>query len=244
MDFITPDWPAPDRVKAVSTCRSGGVSKGSYASLNLANHVGDNESAVMQNRSTLVDRFHLPAKPVWLEQVHGRRVLELDEYEAPQVIQADASISRNSHAVCAVMTADCLPVLLCKEDGSAVAAVHAGWRGLLVGIVDNTVVKLAEPEKIIAWLGPAIGPGRFEVGTEVKDAYVRQHEVMGPCFQRVDREHYLADLYALARIVLLKCGVKRIYGGEYCTYNQADQFFSYRREPITGRMASLIWLQP
>ena len=244
MDFITPDWPAPDRVKAVSTCRSGGVSKGGYASLNLANHVGDAESAVMLNRSTLVDRLQLPAKPVWLEQVHGRRVLELDEYEAPQVIQADASISRNSHAVCAVMTADCLPVLLCKEDGSAVAAVHAGWRGLLAGIVDNTVVKLAEPEKIIAWLGPAIGPGRFEVGTEVKDAYVSQHEVMAPCFQRVDHEHYLADLYALARIVLLKCGVKRIYGGEYCTYNQADQFFSYRREPITGRMASLIWLEP
>ena len=244
MDFIAPDWPAPDRVKALSTCRSGGVSKGGYASLNLANHVGDNESAVMQNRSTLVDRFQLPAKPAWLEQVHGRRVLELDEYEAPQVIQADASISRKSHAVCAVMTADCLPVLLCEEDGSAVAAVHAGWRGLLAGIVDHTVMKLAEPEKIIAWLGPAIGPGRFEVGAEVKDAYVNQHKVMEQCFQRVDREHYLADLYALARIVLLKCGVKRIYGGEYCTYNQADQFFSYRREPITGRMASLIWLQP
>jgi len=244
MDFITPDWPAPDRVKAVSTCRSGGVSEGGYASLNLANHVGDNAPAVMQNRLTLVDQFQLPAKPVWLEQVHGSRVLELAQYEGSQVVQADASISRNSHAVCAVMTADCLPILLCKEDGTAVAAVHAGWRGLLEGIVDNAVMKLAEPGEIIAWLGPAIGPEHFEVGTEVKDAYVSQHGVMKQCFQRVDSEHYLADLYALARIVLLKCGVKRIYGGEYCTYNQADQFFSYRREPITGRMASLIWLQP
>ncbi|KXJ45988.1 MAG: YfiH family protein [Bermanella sp.] len=244
MDFITPDWPVPERVKAISTRRHGGISEGPYSSLNLANHVGDDDRVVTQNRSTLFHKLQLPAKPVWLEQVHGTRVMELGQHEATQLIQADASISRNSDFVCAVMTADCLPILLCKEDGSAVAAVHAGWRGLVAGIVEKAVTQLAEPEKIIAWLGPAIGPSHFEVGAEVKEAFVNKNSVMRQCFQQIDSQHYLADLYALARIVLLKCGVKRIYGGEYCTYNQADQFFSYRREPITGRMASLIWLQP
>lgn len=244
MDFISPDWPAPEQVKAISTRREGGVSEGEYASLNLANHVDDAESMVMQNRSALVHRLQLPAEPVWLEQIHGTRVIELGQVKGTQLIKADASISRNNDSVCTVMTADCLPVLLCKEDGSAVAAVHAGWRGLVAGIVENVVTQLAEPEKIIAWLGPAIGPSHFEVGAEVRDAFVNKNKVMHQCFQQVDSQHYLADLYALARIVLLKCGVKRIYGGEYCTYNQADQFFSYRREPITGRMASLIWLQP
>lgn len=244
MNFITPDWPSPPQVKAFTTCRDGGASQAAFSSLNLAGHVGDNEQVVAKNRSTLSYQSSLPADPIWLEQVHGTKVVELDQLEDSRLVQADGSIARSHELICAVMTADCLPILLCKEDGSVVAAVHAGWRGLVAGIVESAVKQLAEPEKIIAWLGPAIGPSHFEVGAEVKDAFVDKNRVMHQCFQQVDSQHYLADLYALARIVLLKCGVKRIYGGEYCTYNQADQFFSYRREPITGRMASLIWLQP
>lgn len=244
MNVITPDWPSPRQVNALTTCRYGGVSEANFSSLNLAMHVGDDEKAVRKNRSLLGDEFHLPANPIWLQQVHGTKVVELSQCTDNHLIQADASISRSNEFVSAVMTADCLPVLLCKDDGSAVAAVHAGWRGLLAGIIENTVIQLTQPEKLMAWLGPAIGPGHFEVGEEVKDAFVNKHWVMGQGFRRIDRLHYLADLYALARMTLLQCGVKRIYGGEHCTYNQADRFYSYRREPVTGRMASLIWLQP
>jgi len=244
MNFITPDWPSPIQVKALTTCRDGGVSQGAFSSLNLANHVGDNEQTVAKNRSALSDELNLPVDPIWLEQVHGTKVIELELLKGAHLVQADASIARSNELVCAVMTADCLPVLLCKEDGSAVAAVHAGWRGLLAGVIENTVVQLTQPEKLMAWLGPAIGPGCFEVGGEVKDVFVNKHLVMGQGFRQLDSTHYLADLYALARMTLLQCGVKRIYGGEHCTYNQPDQFYSYRRKPVTGRMASLIWLQP
>ena len=142
------------------------------------------------------------------------------------------------------MTADCLPILLCNKQGSVVAALHAGWRGLLAGVVENTINQLGEPEELLAWCGPAIGPGKFEVGIEVEKAFVEKKTIMKQAFQQVDQSHFLADLYALARMTLLDCGVKNIFGGEYCTYNQANKFYSYRREPITGRMASLIWIQP
>lgn len=244
MEFVTPDWPAPKQIQALTTCRKGGVSQQAYSSLNLANHVADTPQAVEQNRSALAAELELPADPVWLEQVHGTKVVELECVEKTLPIQADAAISRSSNSVCAVMTADCLPVLLCSEDGAAVAAVHAGWRGLLAGVIENTVSQLGPANKIMAWLGPAIGPGCFEVGEEVRDAFVNKKSVLRQGFQAVDSTHYLADLYALARMTLLHCGVKRIYGGEHCTYNQPDQFYSYRREPVTGRMASLIWLQP
>ncbi len=244
MEFITPDWPAPMQVQALTTCREAGVSQLAYSSLNLASHVGDNPQAVEQNRSALVREFELPAAPVWLEQTHGTKVVELECVEKTLAIQADAAISRSFNSVCAVMTADCLPVLLCNEEGAAVAAVHAGWRGLIAGVIENTVSQLGSTNKIMAWLGPAIGPSCFEVGEEVQQAFVNKKLVLRQGFQQVDSTHYLADLYALARMTLLHCGVKRIYGGEHCTYNQPDQFYSYRREPVTGRMASLIWLQP
>jgi len=243
MEFIKPDWPAPDCVKALSTCRLGGVSGGEYGTFNLASHVGDDELLVSQNKSILVEKGGLPEQPIWLEQVHGTSVLDIDNVDKLDVPQADASISRKANKVCAVMTADCLPILLCKKDGSAVAAIHAGWRGLLAGVVENTVARLAEPQNILAWLGPAIGPENFEVGGEVKTAFVERSPVMQQAFQQVDETHYHADLYALARITLLQSGVKKMYGGEHCTYNQADQFYSYRRDGVTGRMASLIWLE-
>jgi len=243
MAFIKPDWPAPDCVKALSTCRLGGVSGGEYGTFNLGSHVGDDELLVSQNKLILLEKGGLPAKPVWLEQVHGTAIVDIAEVHESIVPIADASISRNSNKVCAVMTADCLPILLCKKDGSAVAAIHAGWRGLLAGIVEKTVLRLAEPQNILAWLGPAIGPGKFEVGGEVKAAFAEKNPIMQQAFQQVDEAHFHADLYALARITLLQSGVKRMYGGEHCTYNQPDQFYSYRRDGVTGRMASLIWLE-
>ena len=243
MDFIIPDWPAPDNIKALSTSRDGGVSLAGYSSLNLAMHVGDCESSVVKNRTALIQQCQLPAEPVWLDQVHGTKVVDLERLSGSALVQADAAITRSENLLCTVMTADCLPILLCKMDGTAVAAIHAGWRGLLAGVIENTVLSLTEPEKILAWLGPAIGPSRFEVGGEVRNAFVDKKPIMQQAFQQLDRTHYLADLYALARITLLSCGVKRMYGGEHCTYNQADQFYSYRREPETGRMASLIWRQ-
>lgn len=245
MHIITPDWPAPEPVKALVTCRQGGVSQVGYASFNLAQHVADDEALVEANRQQLIQQAKLPSQPVWLDQVHGINVIDISDSDVngTAVPQADASIARNQHSVCAVMTADCLPVLLCKADGSAVAAVHAGWRGLLSGVIENTVSQLGEAERVLAWLGPAIGPGQFEVGLEVKQAFADKKSVMQQAFQQVDRTHYLADLYALARMTLLHCGVKRMYGGEHCTYNQPNQFYSYRRDAVTGRMASLIWLQ-
>ncbi|MBV1898404.1 MAG: peptidoglycan editing factor PgeF [Cycloclasticus sp.] len=243
MRFIEPSWPAPKNVRALTTCRSGGVSQTPYSTFNLATHVGDDAQAVIDNRALLSDELNLQAKPVWLSQVHGTTIVELDQLQKGPCIEADGSICRSDAFVCTVMTADCLPVLLCTEDGSAVAAVHVGWRGLLAGIIEQAVAQLAAAEKIMAWLGPAIGPACFEVGSEVKNAFVNKSLVMQQGFRQLNADHHLADLYALARMSLLQCGVKRIYGGEYCTYNQPDKFFSYRREPTTGRMASLIWLQ-
>lgn len=244
MQLITPDWPAPARVSALTTCLDGGQSRGLYAGLNFAQHVGDDSSAVLANRAALRKELTLPSEPVWLEQIHGTSIAELDTLTAQKPPQADAAISKSADKVCAVMTADCLPLLMCSEDGTVVAAVHAGWRGLLAGVIEQTAMKMGDSNKLLVWLGPAIGPGRFEVGEDVKTAFVNKQANMAQAFQRVDSTHYLADLYALARMTLLACGVKKIYGGEYCTYNEPDLFYSYRREPVTGRMASLIWLQP
>ena len=244
MNVITPDWPAPAQVRALTTCRDGGVSGGCYASLNLGNHVGDKALSVQQNRDILFKQMQLPAKPLWLDQIHSTKVVEHSGRHVDMPIQADATFTRNEGLVCAVMTADCLPILLCNQGGTVVAALHAGWRGLLTGVVENTIDQLGEVEDLLAWCGPAIGPGRFEVGIEVEKAFVEKKSVMKQAFQQTDQTHFLADLYALARMTLLHCGVKNIFGGEYCTYNHANQFYSYRREPITGRMASLIWIQP
>ncbi len=237
-NWLEPSWPAPSGIRAVSTIRMGGVSQGSYAGFNLASHVGDDLQNVLQNRHLLKSSLNLPNDPVWLTQIHSDVVVQAELIQnAPS---ADASFTTCSEVVCTVMTADCLPVLFCSKDGQVVAAAHAGWRGLLAGILANTYQAM-QRDKVIAWLGPAIGPQRFEVGNEVFDAFVQKNPRFSSAFNRKDEQHYLADLYELARIELAGYGVTEVYGGDFCTYSDAERFFSYRREVQTGRMATLIW---
>ncbi|WP_145599083.1 purine nucleoside phosphorylase YfiH [Yersinia alsatica] len=239
--LILPDWPAPASVKACSTTRHGGISEFPYDSLNLGTHVGDIAATVITNRQRLVEQGQLPQMPVWLEQVHGTRVLHLDG-SAISDVQADAVYSRVAGQVCAVMTADCLPVLFCSLAGDEVAAAHAGWRGLCAGVLEQTMAQFnAAPSSIIAWLGPAIGPQQFEVGEEVKQAFIDIDTQAAAAFIPAGTQ-YLADIYLLARQRLQAAGIHAIYGGDHCTVSEKQQFFSYRRDGITGRMASLVWL--
>lgn len=244
MNRIEPDWPAPPRVRALCTTRSGGVSLGPFAGLNLADHVGDEPSAVARNRALLRECLALPAKPHWLRQVHGCTVA--DAARDPRDCQADAVIAARPREVCAVLTADCLPLLLCDEAGTHVAAVHAGWRGLAAGIIEATVARFpAPPRELLCWLGPAIGPGAFEVGAEVRARFLARGDAgTHAAFVPASGGRWLADLYALARERLRACGVGRIRGGGLCTYSDPGRFFSYRRDGVTGRMASLIWIDP
>ncbi|MCE1172065.1 MAG: peptidoglycan editing factor PgeF [Azovibrio sp.] len=240
-EFIIPDWPAPARVRSLQTTRLGGISLPPYESLNLGLHVGDAPEAVAGNRARVA--ASLPAQPCWLEQVHGTRVLDLDE-EGTRERRADAAFSRQPGRVCAVMTADCLPVLFCDREARVVAAAHAGWRGLLEGVLENTVAAMGLPPAVLmAWLGPAIGPRAFEVGEEVRQAFTARDPAAAACFVPGVPGRHLADLYGLARLRLKACGLTSIHGGGYCTHGEAARFFSYRRDGRTGRMASLIWLE-
>lgn len=237
-DLIVPDWPAPANVRALSTTRAGGVSVGSYASLNLGDHVADDPAAVAENRTRL--RRYLPTEPVWLKQVHRADVTDADR--ASGTPEADAAVARRVGAVCAVLTADCLPVLLCDHAGSVVAAAHAGWRGLAGGVVEAAVAAMGvAPDTVLAWLGPAIGPAAFEVGGEVREAFLAQIPAAEAAFAARPEGKWLADIFLLARLRLQKIGVTAIYGGGVCTYTDAGRFYSYRRDGATGRMASLIW---
>lgn len=242
LPLIIPDWPAPKRVRAYSTTRQGGVSGSPYASLNLGSHVGDKRDAVNTNRQRLCQQLNLPSEPAWLEQVHSCDVATLPL--SGEFTRADASIATESDQVCVVMTADCLPLLLCDREGTRVAAVHAGWRGLCDGIIERTVEMLGVAgDELLAWQGPAIGPEAFEVGPEVREAFLDHDSAAEVAFVQRDEEHWLADLYLLARMRLSDCGVTDVYGGEECTFQQERRFFSYRRDGVTGRMASLIWLE-
>lgn len=239
--WVFPDWPAPKRVRAVATTREGGVSRGPYASLNLGSGVGDDPEAVDSNRALLARRLSLPIAPLWLTQVHGKRVV--NARNAITLVHADASISDVTGIVCSVTTADCLPVLLCDRQGTCVAAAHAGWRGLAAGILEATVQSMTRPaEQLLAWLGPAIGPQSYEVGDEVRQIFIRQNAADRLAFTPSANHRWLADLYQLARNRLGLMGVARIYGGDFCTYSDTRRFFSYRRDGATGRMASLIWI--
>ncbi|ENO77651.1 peptidoglycan editing factor PgeF [Thauera sp. 63] len=239
--FIVPDWSVPMGVRTLVTTRAGGVSLPPYASFNLGDHVGDDPAAVAQNRARL--RACLPAEPTWLAQVHGIVVADADQ--ASGVPEADAVVARVQGAVCAVLTADCLPVLLCDDDGSVVAAAHAGWRGLVAGVLEATVARMAvAPSSIRAWLGPAIGQGAFEVGGEVRQAFVTADPGAAAAFvPGAVQGKWMADLFLLARRRLSQAGVHRVEGGGICTYTDAARFYSYRRDGRTGRFASLIWIE-
>jgi YfiH family protein len=240
-DWIVPGWPAPDRVKSVITTRNGGASTGAYASFNLGLRCGDDERAVGANRMQL--RSYLPQEPRWMRQVHGSRVVAADGMI--EIPAADASVARQPGTVCAVMIADCMPVLLCDQAATVVGVAHAGWRGLSSGVVENTVHEMGvAPSELFAYLGPAIGPHAFEVGADVRDAFIAADPAAAQAF-KPQREHkWLADLFRLAQQRLARCGITHIFGGGMCTYTDSARFYSYRREKASGRMAALIWLDP
>ncbi len=238
--LIIPDWPAPAHVKALQTTRLGGTSCKPYDSLNLGDHVGDAPLTVARNRMSL--NTLLPSEPVWLEQVHGTVVAIADSASCRP--QADACIARQRAAVCVVMTADCLPVLLCDAQGSAVGAAHAGWKGLAAGVIEATVQAMnVAPQNMMAWLGPAISQQAFEVGDEVRVLFVDADPQAAAAFMPSQHGKWLADIYALARLRLNALGITQIYGGDYCTYRDAERFFSYRRDGVTGRMGTFIWIE-
>lgn len=239
MNWIKPDWPLPSHVHAAMTLRSGGISTGGYASLNPANHVNDNPKHVQANRQTIKHMLQLPAEPVWLQQVHGVQVVKADQ--AHGLPEADASFSDQPSTVCVVLTADCLPILFCGDNGAVIAAAHAGWRGLQGGVIEQTLLAMRCSD-ISIWLGPAIGPDNFEVGDDVRDAFVTDNSKAAKAFKAQDPGKWLADIYQLAKLQLNELGVEQIYGGGYCTVADEQRFYSYRRDgAATGRMASLIW---
>jgi len=239
---IIPEWPAPDRVRAASTTRAGGNSAGPWATLNLAGHVADERAVVARNRARLRDALELPQEPQWLSQRHGARVVDAGAraIEAP----ADGSIARERGVVCAVLAADCMPVLLCDRGATVVAALHAGWRGIAAGIVEAGVRATgATPGELLAWLGPAIGPERYEVGPEVRDAILAGDPKASGAFFRAGRaDRWQANLERIIRGRLAQCGVASVHGGIWCTASDPGRFFSHRRDGVTGRMATLIWL--
>lgn len=238
--FIRPDWPAPSNVYAFTTTRNSGFSRGPWGSLNLGTNCGDNPKHVEKNRQSLLRL--LPSEPPWLNQVHGTEVINWDNAKADET-RADAIVSGDTGQVCAVLTADCLPVVLCNLEGTQIAAVHAGWRGLAAGVLEATVVAMdCSPSDLMAWLGPAIGPRAFEVGRDVYDAFVHKNVEDSIAFTPY-RDRWLANMYQLAGLALARTGITQTYGGRHCTYEEEGDFFSYRREGETGRMATVIWLQ-
>jgi YfiH family protein len=239
---VVPEWPAPAHVNAAVSERGGGASVGRYASLNLGAHVGDAPDAMRENRRRLVAGLGLPSEPVWLEQVHGTRIVDLDSAWSGA---ADGAVTSRPGVVCAILTADCLPVILTNRAGTRVGAAHCGWRGLAAGVLPAVVAAMGLPARdLLAWLGPAIGPEAYEVGAEVRAAFLERDSGASAAFAANARGRFQADLYALARRSLAAAGVAAVYGGGFCTSTEAKRFFSHRREAPCGRMASLIWLAP
>ncbi len=243
IEFIVPAWPAPAHVRAVTTTRLGGVSAVPFATLNLGAHVGDDAGQVSENRERLRAQLQLPAEPRWLEQVHGIRIVAAGDCSPG--CEADGSFTERPGEVCVVLTADCLPLLLCDQAGRRVAAVHAGWRGLCAGVIESAVTALGgEGGEVLAWLGPAIGPEAFEVGPEVREAFLARDPDATSAFRPGVADRWFANLYELARRRLAAAGVARVFGGTHCTHGEPEKFFSFRRDGRTGRMATLIWMEP
>jgi YfiH family protein len=244
---LVPEWPVPERVRSVFTLRGGGVSVGPYASLNVGSHVEDAPEAVAENRRRIATTFDLPTQPAWLTQVHGAQVVRLGA-QLPANLTADAAVTRDPGRVCVIQVADCLPVLFAARDGSVVGAAHAGWRGLAAGVLEATVAAMGVPPgQLRAWIGPGIGAANFEVGAEVRESFVGA--AGATCAAEVEaafvpnaRGRWQCDLVALTRQRLAACGLTAIHGGWWCTFSDAENFFSYRRDGRSGRMAALIWL--
>jgi len=248
--FIVADWPLPDHVHAMVTTRQNpaltipALHNNNYASFNLALHTRDDTAKVIENRQQLIDSANLPASPCWLNQVHGNHVADAETLSGNSPVEADACVSAQKNTVCAVMTADCLPVFFCNQPATEVAVAHAGWRGLLAGVLEQTVaVMKSSSQDLVVWFGPAIGREKFEVGEDVIQAVCGKYPFAVSAFRQVNATHYLCDIYLLARKILATMGITRVFGGDFCTYTQATQFYSYRRDGETGRMASLIWMQ-
>jgi YfiH family protein len=240
-NFFIPNWPAPSHIKSMQTIRTGGNSQGKYNSFNLATHVNDDINAVLSNRDRL-NQF-LPSAPHWLNQTHSVNAIKLPSLS----FNADASYTSEKNTICVVQTADCLPLLVTNIEGTIVASIHAGWRGLLHGVIENTIEQMnISPNDLLVWLGPAISQKHFEVGFDVKNSFCEKDIESEKAFHLISDQQWLADIYKLAKIRLNRCGVHQIYGGsmsdDYCTFANALDYFSYRRDGITGRMASLIWI--
>ncbi|MEP7314321.1 MAG: peptidoglycan editing factor PgeF [Pseudomonadota bacterium] len=248
--FLTPDWPVPATVRALTTLRAGGVSHAPWASLNFGQRTPDEPYALAENLRRLIAAAQLPAAPQWLQQVHGTAVCDLDQDSEQRT--ADAAVTSRTAVVCAIQTADCLPVLLATSDGSVIAAAHAGWRGLAAGVLQATVQSLraraTRATDIVAWLGPAISPAHYEVGADVREAFLQSDPGAAPGFLANARGRWQCDLYALARRALGAAGVDEVLGGEHCSFAETGRFFSHRRDGHlpggTGRMATLIWRVP
>ena len=240
--WVTPNWPAPPNVRALTTLRGGfGASQPPYDRANFGLNCGDDLAAVHANRAALAELARLPEAPRWLRQVHGTSVCAAEAIRG-DVTEADASVTVQAGVVLAILTADCLPVLFCSRDGRAIGAARAGWRGLAAGVLEATVAAMSVPaEQLIAWLGPAAGPQAYEVGDEVRAAFVNTDPVAADAFRPTRPGHFLCDLYALARLRLAQLGLGEVYGGGLCTISDRERFFSHRRDGRSGRMATLIW---
>lgn len=242
-NLIEPNWPAPTNVRAIQTTRNGGVSLSPFVSFNLGAHVGDQPTSVMRNRQLLSQ--WMPTEPVWLNQTHSIDVI--DAAESRCIERADASFTTHPNVVCVAMTADCLPILVCDKAGTVVSAIHAGWRGLCDGIIEATITAMpVDNASLMCWLGPAIGPNAFEVGVDVRDQFIAVNQSASSAFRLINDQKWLANIYELAIQRLNALGVKAIYGGwqhdQFCTFTDQSRFFSYRRDQVTGRMGSFIWL--
>lgn len=243
MNYLRADWPAPAVVHTCLTTRAGGVSTGPWRGLNLGDHVGDRSEDVNENRRRLHQALALPAEPVWLRQVHGDTVVDLDRTDVDPTLPADGSVA-GPGSVCAVLTADCLPLLICDRQGTRVAALHGGWRGLAGGIIEAGVRAIGVPATdLLVWLGPAIGPDAFEVGDEVRQVFITADPQASTAFVPSDYGKWRADIWQLARLRLRRLGITQVFGGGLCTWSDRERFYSFRRDHTTGRMASLIWLQ-
>lgn len=240
VSFFKPDWPAPPNISSYCSMRAGGVSRAPYESMNIGSHVGDARKCVDENRQEIRRLTKMPGEPRWLEQVHGKKVVKIGGSENPGIIQADGAYTIAKRQVLAVMTADCLPVLLASENGQEIAVVHAGWKGLAANVIGEACAKFKRNNQLLAWMGPAIGSCHYEVDEQVRSRFsMRQLD----CFRvGKDSEHWWLDIYALAKIQLLDAGVSQVYGGGFCTYHEKDRFFSYRREGVTGRFGVFIWM--